>query len=192
MSIIEDNTESRIAARIRLEREARSWSLSELAMRSGVSRAMIHRIETGASSPTAALLGKLSGAFGLSMSTLIARAELPSGQLLRRGEQPLWRDPKSGYLRRHVSPQNAFGLDIVEVELPAGTEVPMPAASYAFIRQMIWVLSGELVFAEGDARHALGPGDCLLLGPPSDCRFRNESLAPVRYAVIVQQAPQPG
>lgn len=35
----------------------------------GASRAMIHKIERGESSPTASMLGRLSGAFGISMST---------------------------------------------------------------------------------------------------------------------------
>jgi transcriptional regulator with XRE-family HTH domain len=69
-----DNLNQRIGARIRIEREARHWSLSDLAERAGVSRAMVHKIERGDSSPTAMLLGRLSGAFGLSMSKLIARA----------------------------------------------------------------------------------------------------------------------
>ena len=64
-----DEIDKRIGARIRIERESRGWSLTELAERSAVSRAMIHKIERGESSPTATLLGKLSGAFSLSMST---------------------------------------------------------------------------------------------------------------------------
>ena len=54
------------------------------------------RIERGEASPTAALLGRLSGAFGLTVSTLLARSELRGGRLLRAGEQPLWRDPATG------------------------------------------------------------------------------------------------
>ena len=70
-----DDIDNRIGASIRAERESRGWSLTELAARAAVSRAMIHKVERGDSSPTANLLGKLSGAFGLSMSTLLARAE---------------------------------------------------------------------------------------------------------------------
>ena len=58
-----DTIDGRIGARIRAEREGRGWSLTDLAGRAGVSRAMIHKVERGASSPTAQLLGKLSGAF---------------------------------------------------------------------------------------------------------------------------------
>ncbi|OQP87200.1 LacI family transcriptional regulator [Rhizobium rhizosphaerae] len=175
----------RIGARIRIERDLRAWSLTDLAERAGVSRAMINKVERGESSPTAQLLGKLSGAFGLSMSTLMARAERGQGRLARRGEQPLWTDPETGYLRRQVSPRTELPLELVEIVLPPRAEVAMPAAAYAFQRQLIWVLEGALIFTEGSLRHELQAGDCLELGPPVDCRFDNETEAPCRYAVML-------
>ena len=178
MNTIEDNMNQRISARIRIERESRGWSLSELAERAGASRAMIHKIERGESSPTASMLGRLSGAFGISMSTLIARAEMQEGKLLRFAQQPVWRDPQSHYLRRHVSPRSDLPIDLVQVELP------MPAASYALARQLIWLQQGELVFVEGATRHEMRAGDCLELGPPNDCRFINESSTSCTYLVV--------
>ena len=117
MNTIEDNLNQRISARIRIERESRGWSLNDLAERAGASRAMIHKIERGESSPTASMLGRLSGAFGISMSTLIARAEMQEGKLLRFASQPVWHDPQSHYLRRHVSPRSI--LWIIAREAPA-------------------------------------------------------------------------
>ncbi|WP_457583228.1 helix-turn-helix domain-containing protein [Ensifer canadensis] len=177
--------EQRISDRIRLEREVRGLSLSELATRSGVSRTMIHKIERGDSSPTATLLARLAGAFGLTMSSLIARAEMSQGRLSRRQDQPVWRDPQSGYLRRHVSPLSDQPLDLVEVELPAGSDVSIPAAAYAFHRRWVWVKSGSLTFVEGNETHVLDEGDCLELGSPQDCVFRNASSEPCTYAVIL-------
>ena len=179
-----DNMNQRISARIRLERESRGWSLSELAERAGISRAMIHKIERGDSSPTATLLARLSGAFGISMSTLIARAEMQEGKLLRLANQPVWRDPQTHYLRRHVSPRSDMPIDLVQVELPAGSDVPMPASSYALARQLIWLQAGELVFLGGDTRHEMKAGDCLELGPPNDCRFINETDESCLYLVV--------
>jgi transcriptional regulator with XRE-family HTH domain len=174
-----------LAARIRLEREARGWSLSEFAQRSAVSKAMISKVERGEASPTAALLGRLSGAFELTVSTLLARAELRGGRLLRAAEQPQWRDPATGYVRRHVSPASDLPLDLVRVELPVGAEVKYPAAAYAFMRQLVWVLEGRLVFVEGEIAHDMGPGDCLELGPPADCAFRAPGPEPCVYLVVV-------
>ncbi|MBP8254622.1 MAG: helix-turn-helix domain-containing protein [Citrobacter sp.] len=173
-----------MSARIRIERESRGWSLTELAERAGVSRAMIHKIERGESSPTATLLGRLSGAFGISMSTLIARAEMQEGKLLRFADQPVWHDPQSHYLRRHVSPRSDLPIDLVQIELPAGSDIPMPASSYVQARQLIWLQQGELVFVEGDIRHEMQAGDCLELGPPNDCRFINETAKPCVYLVV--------
>ncbi|MEZ0167960.1 hypothetical protein [Microvirga sp. TS319] len=57
------------------------------------------------------------------------------------------------------------------------------------MRQLIWVLSGSLVFLKGSARHETEEGDCLELGPPSDCVFKNESAAPCTYAVAILSNP---
>jgi transcriptional regulator with XRE-family HTH domain len=180
-----NDVDERIGARIRAEREARDWSLSLLAEKSGVSRAMIHKVERGESSPTASLLAKLAGAFGMTMSALMALAELEEGRLLRVADQPLWIDPQSGYVRRHVSPKSASALNLVEIDLPPAAIIPMPAAAFRHRQQLIWVLDGTLVFIEGGERHELGVGDCLELGPPSDCVFRNDSSFNCKYAVVI-------
>lgn len=168
-----------LAARLRTEREARDWSLSDLATRSGVSRAMISKIERAEASPTAALLGRLSGAFGLTVSALLARAEGDAsgaaGRVMRAAVQPVWRDPATGYLRRALSPPDA-DPELVHVEMPPNARVAYPASAYTHLRgQTIWVLGGELQFREGQVEHHLATGDCLALGPPLDCEFHNPS-----------------
>jgi transcriptional regulator with XRE-family HTH domain len=185
-TIVNDPTES-LAARIALEREARGWSLAQLAERSGVSKAMISKIERGEASPTATLLGRLSGAFGLTLSTLLARAEQSGGRLMRVADQPEWQDPASGYVRRQISPRSDLPLELIRVELPAGASVAFPASSYTFIRQLVWVLKGKLTFIEGETAHEMDTGDCLLLGPPADCTFKARGRESCHYLVIVMR-----
>jgi transcriptional regulator with XRE-family HTH domain len=180
---------ARLALVVRRAREGRGLSTSALAERSGVSRAMITRIEQGAVSPTAALLSRLSGALQLTLSELIARAELPEPRLARADEQPVWTDPPSGYRRRAVSPPAATAADLVEVELPPGAAVAFGADAYRFIDQQIWVLEGALRFTEGDRVFELERGDCLALGAPQDCEFRNPTDRPCRYLVVVARRP---
>lgn len=176
-----------LAARLRVEREGRGWSIADLAERSGVSRAMISKVERAEASPTAALLGRLVGALGLTLSTLLARAEGDAGgggRVTRAGAQPEWRDPETGYRRRAVTPPGAQP-ELVRVELPPGAVVAYPAQTYAEWRHAIWVLEGALLFHEGAGRHHLGPGDCLVLGPPQDCAFENASDAACTYLVVL-------
>ena len=158
MSTLIDDITLKIAARVRGERTARRWSLEDLAERSQVSKAMISKIERAEASPTAALLGRLSGAYGITLSALLADSEIRYGPV-RRADQAVWRDPATGYVRRQVSASANIPIELTEVDLPAGAAVSFPASSYAFISQVIWVLAGRLTFVEGEIAHDIGPGE---------------------------------
>ena len=183
-----DDAGARIARRLRLERDARGWSLADLAERSGVSKATISKIEREEASPTAVILVRLAGAFDLTLAGLLVRAEGEGKRLSRSGEQPVWRDPDTGYWRRQVFSRPDHPLEIAQVELPAGQKVVLPASSCAHIRQAVWVQAGELVILEGGERHVLGVGDCLGFGPPSEVTLANESAAPCAYLVVLARS----
>ena len=119
------------------------------------------------------------------LDDLVARAEADGQRLLRAAEQPTWTDPATGYVRRAVSPPAGRPLELIDVTLPAGQSVELPAASYELIHQQIWVLDGSLRFREGDTVHELATGDCLQLGPPAPCAFINATEAPCRYLVAL-------
>jgi transcriptional regulator with XRE-family HTH domain len=174
-----------LADRLKRERVQRTWTIAKLAERSGVSRAMISKVERGEASPTAALLGRLSGAFGLTMSTLLSRAESSRERVSRFDKQPSWTDPQSGYLRRAVSPRTGGPLELVSVVLPEGARVSYPASAYAFLHHQILVLSGTLRFQEGPVEHVLRAGDCLELGAPAECTYFNAGPGRCRYLVAV-------
>jgi len=175
-----------IALTLKQEREARKWSLADLAERSGVSKAMISKIERREASPTATVLGRLSGAFGLPLSVLIASAEKAAERLSRSENQSVWTDPETGYRRRTLSPAGA-PAELIEVCLPAGARVAYPASAFVFQQQQIWIMEGRLDFLEGGVSHRLNAGDCLLLGSPSDCVFSNPGTSPVRYLVVLSR-----
>ena len=174
-----------LGQRLKTARQRHGLTLDALARRSGVSRAMISRVERGESSPTAALLVRLGSGLGLSLSALLEDAG--SGPLARRDTQPVWRDPASGYLRRNVSPRRTgSSFEIVEVELPGGAEVRLDNATGATaLDQQIWVLRGRLDLTVEGTRHDLAEGDCLQMHLRGPIVYRNPGEGPVRYAVIL-------
>lgn len=174
-----------IANRVRVERETRGWSLGDLAEKSGVSKAMISKIERYDASPTATILGRLSGAFGLPLSMLLALAERAEDRLSKAQAQPIWIDPETGYERRVISPRNGTMLELVQVTLPPGVRVEYPASAFVFQHQQIWILNGALAFEEGATTHALETGDCLQLGLPTACVFHNKLNIPCVYVVAL-------
>src|ERR1700687_3105401 len=119
-------------------------SLNQLAALSGVSRAMIRRIEHGEGSAHAVLLGKLCAALDVTLSSVIGLSESPPERLARLADQPVWRDPETGYRRRHASAQNvASGIEIIVVDLPGGARVPYsPWGRRAYTQQLL-MLEGK-------------------------------------------------
>lgn len=190
MDSLVDETSAQIAARIKLERDARGWSLSELAERSEVSKATISKIERGEVSPTAVILVRLAAAFDLTLAGLLLRAEGEGepDRVARAASQPVWRDPASGYIRRQILSRPDHPVEVVQVELPPGQQVVLPSSSYAHIRQAVWLMAGQLAIAEGGQRHALEAGDCLAFGPPSEVTFANESATPCTYLVVLARS----
>jgi len=149
---------------------------------------MINKVERNQSSPTSALLARLAAAFGVTMSTLLMRAEGGSGAgVTRAADRARWTDPATGYVRAQVfpTPGSDFPVDMVEVEMPPGEQVSYPASAYAFGRHGVWVLSGRLDLSLGDVTHALEEGDAIVFGPPARSTYANTSDRPCSYVVTV-------
>src|SRR5262250_2608546 len=157
----------RIAERVRELRARQGLSLEALASKSGVSRSMISVIERGESSPAA--------------------GPAAAGPVARRDDQPLWRDPASGYLRRNVSPPGVpQPMQIVEVHFPAGGRVAFETgARDVRVHQQVWVLEGAIDVTLGAERHRLREGDCLAMQLDRPTMFHNPTRKAARYAVVI-------
>ncbi len=164
-----DPLTDRLAARLRSLRVAQGWSLDALALRSGIPRATLSRIETGATSPTAQVLGRLGAAHGLTVSHLMALAEAAPGAKVAAEDRPRWRDPETGFTRTQVSPPlPGVPGEVLSCDLPPGITLtydapPVPGQAHHLLMQ-----AGALTLTVDGVSHALTPGDCLryrLTGP---------------------------
>lgn len=175
-----------IAARLLALRQQQGLSLAQLAERSGVSKAMISRIERVESSPTAALLGRLAAALGITLAELLAPPERGAPERLhRRAAQPLWRDPEAGYRRRQVAPRDASGVELVEIELPRAAEVRYPPWGSQPYRQRLWLLEGRLRVDYGDEGFELDAGDSLDFGVDRALAFKALGRSGCRYLLVL-------
>jgi transcriptional regulator with XRE-family HTH domain len=182
---------SRIARRVAALRADQGLSLDALAAKSGVSRSMISLVERGESSPTAVVLEKIAGGFGLPLGSLFEDARLPVQPISRTRDRTPWRDPESGYVRCNLSPPNfPSPLQLVEVVLPAGAQVAYETGSRdGRIFQQIWVQEGTIEVTLGRTAHRLGKGDCLAMQLNVATAFRNRTRKAARYLVAVATEP---
>ena len=184
---------TRLARRLKSLREAQGWSLDALAERSGVSRSNIWLIERGQSSPTAAVLDKLSAGLGVSLASLFeeaAAASAPPSPLARVAEQPVWTDPASGYVRRNVSPAAPSPIQLVDVRFPAGQRVAYEASPREDeVHQQVWMIDGVMEVSVGEAHWRLAAGDCLAMRLDRPIVYRNPTPRDARYLVALVTLP---
>jgi len=176
----------RLAERLRALRAERGWSLEALATRSGVSRATLSRIENGEVSPTLSALGRLCGAFELSMTRLIQLAEGGAGTVVPRAAQPVWTDPQAGFQRRSASPPDpALAGEVLECTLEPGADIAYERPPRAGLEHHLVLLEGQLeVTVEGRA-HPLEPGDTLRYRLFGATRFRTPPEVGARYFLFL-------
>jgi transcriptional regulator with XRE-family HTH domain len=185
----EGQLETAIGDRLRVLRMARGQTLDDLAGVSGVSRAMISRIERGEASPTAQLLSRLCAALDLTLSAFFAFSAGAGEPLARRADQTVWRDPETGYQRRAVSaPGTPSRVEVVEVEFPPGARIAYPPETgKEGMTQHVWLFSGELEMTIGETLHRLKPGDCLYMRINDGHIFHNPGGTTAHYAVVLDR-----
>jgi transcriptional regulator with XRE-family HTH domain len=195
MSIMQDRAatpiipdiNSRIASRVRALRTDLDMTLDALAAKCEVSRSMISLVERGESSPTAVVLEKIATGLGVPLATLFNDSSASANPVSRSDDRTPWRDPRSGYVRRNISPANfPSPIQIVEVVLPAGAKVAYETgARDVSIHQQIWVQEGSIELTLGSVTYRLSEDDCLAMQLNEPTTFRNRTRKPARYMVIV-------
>ncbi len=181
-----DDIDRRIGERLRALRVERGWSLDDLTRQSGVSRSTLSRLENAEVSATAGVLGRLCAAHGLPMSRLMHLVEQTPAPLVRRDEQPLWRDPEAAFERRSVSPPAAaLAGEVLECTLGPAVHLTYDRPPRPGLEHHLVLLDGRLAVSVDDRDHALQPGDCLRYRLDGATAFRTPAATGARYLLFL-------
>jgi transcriptional regulator with XRE-family HTH domain len=177
-----------VASRLKQLRVDRALSLATLSELTGVSKAMISKIERKESSPTANILGRLAAGLEISLSQLFAE-DAPVGNALRkRASQPVWSDVGTGLTRRQVFASDSdYAFEIVEIVLPEGSPVAYPAWGGNSYKQVLWLVEGHLVVTYGDELHDMKVGDCLTFAVDKAVSFQAIKKKSCRYLLVSEK-----
>jgi transcriptional regulator with XRE-family HTH domain len=174
-----------IGVKIRLLRQAEGLSLQQLAERSGVSAASIHKIERNAMVPTITTLMKLATALDRSIAYLVDEEvdNSSSAVLIRSKERNLLSGSRKGVQLENIAgPLGRYALAgaVVTVE-PGADSGKAPLAVQG--EELVYLLSGELEF-ELDKTFLLRQCDTLHLRTDCPHRWRNPGARPARAVWI--------
>src|SRR4051812_21714336 len=94
----------RLGVRMKDLRRERGLTLEELAEYSGVSRAMISKVERGEKNPTLVVAAKVAEGLGVTLSELLGVEERREVVVVPRERRMIMRDPETGFERQLLSP----------------------------------------------------------------------------------------
>jgi len=184
----QESHDRRLAERLTALRVSQGWSLEQLAQLTGISRATLSRVERAETSPTASLLGKLSAAYGLTMSRLLMALEDNPPELIRASQQPVWHDRQTGFERRSVSaPAPGFRAELITGVLKAGATISYDSPPVEGLEQHIWLLEGVLEFTLDSRSYQLEAGDCQRFHLHGASSFHVPGPADARYAIVISR-----
>jgi len=186
VSIADSQLTLALSQRLRLLRQERGWSLEQLAVRAGSSRATLSRIEAGEVSPTTQTLAGLCRAFGVRMSALLHAAESALPNLAHREDQPVWRDADNGFERRAVLPYAAgWKGEVVDVTLEAGRTIRYASPPSGGLEHYLVMLAGALLVTLDDSPYELVAGDALRYRLTGASQFETRRGEPARYLLFL-------
>jgi transcriptional regulator with XRE-family HTH domain len=148
---------------------------------------MLSLIEREETSATAVLLEKIARGLGVSLATLFEDSTAGMSPVSRPEDRVAWRDPKSGYIRRNISPANfPSPIQIVDVIFPAGATVAYETGTRELvIHQQVWVRKGAIEVTVGKMTYRLTEDDCLAMQMSEPVTFHNRTRKAAQYMVAL-------
>ncbi|MFT7533830.1 MAG: transcriptional regulator with XRE-family HTH domain [Gammaproteobacteria bacterium] len=185
--ISEESLESLIGAQLKALRNLGRLTIKDLAIETGLSSAMLSKLENGSASPSLNTLKTLSGFFNVSVASLFRETELRNDvSFVRSGEGV--RISRQGPKEKHEfrllghSSNSSIIMEPFQVELHNKADVyPHYQGSGTWF---IHMQQGEMDFRCGNEMYRLKPGDSLMYDAYSQNGPELLIEVPIRYLCV--------
>lgn len=176
-----------IGARVRQQRQARRWTLDQLAESAGTSRRSLINVEQGTANPSVGILLKISDALGIGLPTLVAPPEPTRITVTRAGEAVrLWSGQFGGhgYLVTGTDPPDV--VELWDWSMNPGDRHASGAHAEG-TQELLHVLAGKVTVEIADQSVKLEVGDSISFPGDVDHSYGNPNLEPARFALAVYE-----
>ena len=174
-----------IGARVKDMRQARRWTLDQLAAAAGVSRRMVVNVEQGAANPSVGTLLRISDALGVGLPALVEQPEPKPVKVTRRGEgAALWTGTSGG---RGVLVAGTEPPDVLELwdwTLGPGDQHQSEAHT-AGTKELMQVLEGAVTLEVADQSIVLQVGDAVSFPGDVAHSYTNLAAEAARFCLTV-------
>ena len=187
--LVEAVSSGRLGVRVRDLRKERGLTLEELARVSGVSRAMISKLERGEKNPTLVIAARLAEGLGVSLSRLAGVEERREVVVVPKERRMVLRDPETGFERQSLSPTFAGrGVEFLRNVVPEGSTSGDFPPHRKGVEEHIVVESGQLEATLDGKKYRLREGDALYFAADVPHRFDNVGRGECAYYLVISSA----
>jgi transcriptional regulator with XRE-family HTH domain len=171
-----------IAHAVRRLRSARSWTLNDLAARSGISRRLIVQIEQAQANPSIGTLLRLADAFEVTLRELLPEPPAAAAGMRPAGQElQLWNGPRGGTGRLLIS---RGPLELWSWTLKPG-EWHGSEAHRAECVELLTVTAGTLQLDVGGESFTLTSGDSAWFEAAVAHAYRNPTRSTTHFTLVV-------
>lgn len=189
-----DDSLSRVfGARVRFLREQARITLEQLSGESGVSRAMLSKVERGEKSPTIGVAKRIAQSLSTSLSYLMGgEADRQAVAVVRCAERLVFRDKKTGFERHLLSPPIAGAtVEVLQHYIPPGISTGVLPALTSGAEKHVVVERGTLSVIVAGEPVELDEGDTLYFEADVEHAFENRTHVPCRYYLVISRRMSP-
>lgn len=184
--LVEAVSSGRLGVRVKDLRTERGFTLDELAGRSGVSRAMISKLERGEKNPTLVVAAKLAEGLGVTLSQLVGVEERREVVVVPKEGRMVMRDPETGFERQLLSPTFVGrGVEFVRNSIPEGSTSGEFPPHRKGVAEYVVVERGRLRATLGGEEHVLEEGDAAYFEADVPHRFDNAGEGECSYYLVI-------
>ncbi len=175
-----------VGENLRHLRRRQGLSLEQLAIVSGVSRAMLGQIETGKSAPTINLLGRIAEALRVSVASLISSVGTGGTVIVARDKATIVASGEGGFVGRALfqwgDPQRVEIYDVTVAPRHDETFAALPPGT----KKNLVVISGDLEVRVGEDFPArLCTGDAILFNADAQHQIVNPNDREAKAFLVV-------
>ena len=185
-TLVEEVSSGRLGERVRALRRERGWTLEMLAERSGVSRAMISKLERGEKNPTLVVAAKVAEGLGMNLSRLVGVEEKRKVVVVPRGRRMTMRDPETGFERQLLSPSlGGRGVEFMRNVVPENSTSGELPPHRRGVEEYVVVERGRLRAVLGGEEYVLEEGDAAYFEADVAHRFDNAGVGECSYYLVI-------
>jgi transcriptional regulator with XRE-family HTH domain len=178
-----------LGSTIRELRRKHGLTIADISDRTGISRGMLSRIETGQTATSLDTLSRLARGLGVSLSGLFRNYDLADGgvQLVKKGKgmEVARRGTRSGHtyhlLAYDQGPIKLFEPFLITIEKPSAT---FPIFEHAGV-EFIYMLEGHIQYRHGKNVYDLVPGDALTFNGEVPHGPEKLVKCPIRFITVL-------